>query len=348
MLYKWKEKYFHISRYNFYFGLLTGIVVCLFCMFHVYTKQTELYLVIAAFAAFVIALLCSNVFHFTIQKKIKYSFWLCLLASITTGLGSYLQFNIFFVTIGIVVLMILLALSTLGGTGFFTVLLLSSSLFIIGTGFSADNIMSAFYNALSFFLGSGIIFSLLIGSAFLKRKKLHLKETFKLPHFQPLTSSVIIYAFQLISAVLITYYISQYLNFPDGYWLPMTALLVLKIDQFDSFQRIKHRFLGTVLGSLVSIPISFISDKYVLSLFMIPILLFVVLGASKHYGSFTLFLTAMISIIMNIASNKGIFILFYRNLDTCFAVLCVAIILLLTKFIRFLIMARKSKRVKKL
>ena len=198
--------------------------------------------------------------------------------------------------------------------------------------------MSAFYNALSFFLGSGIIFSLLIGSAFLKRKKLHLKETFKLPHFQPMTSSVIIYAFQLISAVLITYYISQYLNFPDGYWLPMTALLVLKIDQFDSFQRIKHRFLGTVLGSLVSIPISFITDKYILSLFMIPILLFVVLGASKHYGSF----------IMNIASNKGIFILFYRNLDTCFAVLCVAIILLLTKFIRFLIMARKSKRVKKL
>ncbi len=348
MIYKWKEKYFHISRYNFYFGLLTGVVVCLFCMFHVYTKQSELYLVIAAFASFVIALLCSNVFHFTIQKKIKYSFWLCLLATMTTGLGSYLQSDILYVSIGIIILMILLALSTLGGTGFFTVLLLSSSLFIIGTGFSANNAMSAFYNALSFFLGSGLIFSLLIGSAFLKQKSLHLKETFKLPHFQPMTFSVIIYAFQLIVAVLLTYYISQYLKFPDGYWLPMTALLVLKMDHFDSFQRMKHRFLGTVLGSLVSIPISFITDKYILSLFMIPILLFVVLGASKHYGSFTLFLTAMISIIMNIASDKGIYILFYRNLDTFFAVLCVAFILLLTKFIKFIVMAKKIKKAKKL
>jgi hypothetical protein len=343
MIINCKEKYFIITRENFYFGLLTGCIVCFLCILYIYTNQSELFIVITAFGSFIIALLYSNIFFYTIQEKIKYSFWLCLLASITTGLGSFLQNNILNFSIVVVILMIFLSFSTLNiGSGLFTVILLASNLFIIGTGFPAKNELYAFYNSISFFLGSGIIYSLLIIFAFLNRKKIKFKEIYKFPDFQPFKFSIIIYAIQLIISVLLTYYIYKYLNIPEGYWMPMTSLLVLRKNHDESIKRMKQRLMGTILGSLFSIPIYFINNKYILSVFLIPILLFVVLSASKHYGAYVLFLTIMIFIILNIASGKGINILYYRNLETFFSILFVTIIIFVTKYIRYIIKCKKS------
>ena len=348
MISRWKEKYFHISRSNFYFGLATGIVACLLCMSHIYTNQTGLHFVVSALGVFMIALLCSNVFHFSIQKKVKYSFWLVFSASIKTGLGSYFHANFLSVFFMVVILMIGLAFSTLGGIGFFTVAMLTSNLFIIGTGFPANTVLESFHYSLSFFVGAGLILSILVATILLKQQKLDVKNMFRLPQFEPYTNSVFIYAFQLMSAVLLAFSIEFYLQTPDGYWLPMTALLILKKDHYDSLKRMKHRFLGTVIGTVVAIPLSFITDKYILSMLMIPLFLGVVLGAAKHYGSFVLFLTAMVSIMMNIASNKGIITLFYRNIDTAFGVLCVGMVLMMTQMFYYLDKRRKVKKSKKL
>jgi Fusaric acid resistance protein-like len=228
--------------------------------------------------------------------------------------------------------MIVLAFSTLGSMGFFVTTLLVANLFIIGNGFPTENTTIAIFNGLSFFVGGSSIYLILVFAAFFKHQKLNFYEIFKLSHFRPFLFSVILYAFQMIATILITYYISYYYKIPDGYWLPMTALLILKIDNIDSLKRMKHRFFRTIFGSLIAIPLCFVHDKYLLSLLMIPILLYIVLSSAKHYGSYVFFLTAMISILINMTSSEGVTAVFYRNLSTFLAVTFVGIILILTKF----------------
>jgi uncharacterized membrane protein YccC len=67
-----------------------------------------------------------------------------------------------------------------------------------------------------------------------------------------LESTACRHALRLTVAVGIATVIYRILNLPRGYWMPMTALLVLKPDFHDTFARGAARIAGTILGGAVA------------------------------------------------------------------------------------------------
>jgi len=64
-----------------------------------------------------------------------------------------------------------------------------------------------------------------------------------------LQSTACRHALRLAAAIAITDTIYRVMNLPRGYWMPMTALLVLKPDFHDTFARGVARIAGTILGA---------------------------------------------------------------------------------------------------
>jgi uncharacterized membrane protein YccC len=67
---------------------------------------------------------------------------------------------------------------------------------------------------------------------------------------QKLLNSAIPYSLRLAATVGISTEIYRRLNYPSGYWIPMTALLVLKPDLTDTVSRVIARMVGTMCGAI--------------------------------------------------------------------------------------------------
>jgi Fusaric acid resistance protein-like len=65
-----------------------------------------------------------------------------------------------------------------------------------------------------------------------------------------LVNSAIPYALRLTATIAISTEIYRRLHYPSGYWIPMTALLVLKPDLSDTVSRVIARMLGTMCGAI--------------------------------------------------------------------------------------------------
>lgn len=65
-----------------------------------------------------------------------------------------------------------------------------------------------------------------------------------------LLNSAIPYSLRLAATIGISTEIYRRLNYPSGYWIPMTALLVLKPSLTDTVSRAVARMLGTMCGAI--------------------------------------------------------------------------------------------------
>jgi hypothetical protein len=60
------------------------------------------------------------------------------------------------------------------------------------------------------------------------------------------------FSIRLAATIAIATEIYRRLHYPSGYWIPMTALLVLKPDLTDTVSRVIARMLGTMCGAIAS------------------------------------------------------------------------------------------------
>lgn len=60
------------------------------------------------------------------------------------------------------------------------------------------------------------------------------------------------YSLRLAATLGLTTEIYRRLNFPSGYWIPMTALLVLKPGFVDTANRATARLIGTLAGAIIA------------------------------------------------------------------------------------------------
>jgi uncharacterized membrane protein YccC len=67
---------------------------------------------------------------------------------------------------------------------------------------------------------------------------------------QKFTGSPIPYSLRLAATLGIATEIYRRFQYPSGYWIPMTALLVLKPDLTDTVSRVIARMLGTMCGAI--------------------------------------------------------------------------------------------------
>jgi uncharacterized membrane protein YccC len=198
-------------------------------------------------------------------------------------------------------------------------------MFIVGTGFDI-NIGTSFWYSVSYILGGSTL--AIITNLYLKFAKpdvqYHPLIKHKLLKFEKLEIN---FSIRISIAVIGCYIVSRLWDLQPVYWLPTVALFIQKVDHNLSFQRIKHRLLGTLIGYAISVVIILlVHNKFILSLVVLPIMFFMIICFAKHYGAYIVFLTALTVISYTLFDPKVVSIANIRLLDTTLGVFIVLII----------------------
>jgi uncharacterized membrane protein YccC len=132
-------------------------------------------------------------------------------------------------------------------------------------------------------------------------------ETAKSVRQRKMLNSALSYSLRLAITLGVTTEIYRQLHFASGYWIPMTALLVLKPGVTDTVNRAIARVFGTLAGAiLVSFCIAHLNPSpLVLAAFT---LLFAWLSygtLNVNYALFSVFITGYIVFLLSLADVPG-------------------------------------------
>jgi uncharacterized membrane protein YccC len=107
-------------------------------------------------------------------------------------------------------------------------------------------------------------------------------------------------------------------NVPSGYWIPMTALLVLKPAFNETVKRTLARIGGTLAGAVItSYLVAHLQPTPVMLAVLVVIFAFLAYATlNVNYALFTLFLTAYIVFLLSLANLPGMLIAHRRALAT--------------------------------
>ena len=284
----------------------------------------------AAIAVFIVGLVETIGIKCSTSRRISFGLLMSVSSGVALILGSMASQNIWLMSIGILLFMLLVALTSSAKSLPANTILFTASMFIIGSN-SPTTFEGSIGYGIAFILGglvmtlSGYIHSLYYATNFDNTGAEESKTLFNFnkTHWN--------FAIRLSIAVLGGYLLAILLHFSQAYCVPMTTLIVLKIDNDFAWERMKYRFAGTLLGSILAlILIYFIHDKLLLTLLLLPINFLIATSLAKHYGAYAFFLTAMITISLNIIDPQGILITEARGLNTLVGVSIAAIVVLIT------------------
>jgi Fusaric acid resistance protein-like len=130
--------------------------------------------------------------------------------------------------------------------------------------------------------------------------------------------SAVPYAIRLAVTVGVSTEIYRHFAFANGYWIPMTALLVLRPGLSDTANRAIARTVGTLAGAvLASFALAHLAPPP--PILAVLALLFAWLAYSLNnvnYGLFTLCLTAYIVCLLALSSLPGNVVAYHRAIST--------------------------------
>ncbi len=331
MYIKLKQKYLETTNHEAVtLAVQTGVLSCIFSLLHALLKPESLFFIVALIGVLVMGLLQTIALRGPINRRLRYTFGASLIIGITTGIGSYCGTSFFITSLGLLILIPLVAYSSSSDHLIASTILFSADLFIVGSGMPASGGI-AFSYALAFMFG-GLATWLL---AYIWNR-LHPSRDKYAVGFKKLSFSRIFanyhkqhrFALVLTFAVIIGNAISYLFHLPQGYWVPMTAMLILKSDFDFAKKRINHRLYGTLLGSILAfIIIMLVSSKIYLALLMLPLMFLMVIALAKHYGAYTFFLTIAVTVMMNLIEPEGYLITKHRIIDTVLGVLAVFLVI---------------------
>jgi len=330
-----KQKYFETRhQQTIILGLQSGLIVSLLGLIHSVFHLQNLNILMALIGALVIGLLQTIALRGSLNRRLRYTFASSIIVGIAFFLGSYLGHSYWLTSLGLIILIPLVALSSGSDHMLASIFLFSADLFIVGSGMPG-NLSEAIWYGVFFAIG-GLLTWL---SVYLWYRKFPLtNDTVAIPgalSFERLFGGYqkhVRFALLLTLAVLIGNTISYLFKLPQGYWVPMTAMLLLKSDLDLSRKKIGHRLYGTLLGSVLAfVVIMLVSSKIVLSLLMFPLMFLMVIALAKHYGAYTFFLTIAVTVMMNLIEPDGYLITEHRVVDTVLGVAAVVIIIWIMK-----------------
>jgi uncharacterized membrane protein YccC len=125
------------------------------------------------------------------------------------------------------------------------------------------------------------------------------------------------HAIRLGVAAAIATTISEAFRLPRGYWAVVTVLVVLKPNFGGTMERVIQRIVGTIVGGIIAMLISvFVRDETVLFL-CVALLAFTSFSIrSFGYGFFTLVLTPLFMVLLDLANPGDWKVSLFRILDT--------------------------------
>ncbi len=307
-------------------GLLSGLVA----LTYVWLRPPTVDLIVMLLGIFIGALTHTTGLPGNPVRSLKFGALVAVTAAITTALGSACGFSLVATSIGLVLLIPIIGFSCGSDPLLATCVLFTVDMFIIGSGVAAAWPQALMYGV--YFCAGGLLLSLVIWIASPRHS---LQSQTALPSAQMRLNTIFDnnseyrhFAFLLTIAVLIGNFISYHYQLPQGYWIPMTAMLILKSDLLASKKRISHRLYGTLAGSVLAlVVIVFVTNQVLLSLLFIPVVALIVIAVASHYGAYTFFLTIMITIMLNLIHPDGYVITEHRVLDTLIGIIAVIVTL---------------------
>ena len=137
-------------------------------------------------------------------------------------------------------------------------------------------------------------------------RRTYLTAVLSLRHRQ-MRGSVLPYACRLAVVLAISTEIYRQLHFQSGYWIPMTALLVLRPGIADTASRAIARTVGTLAGAvLASVFLVYVHPNPVgLAILVVVFTWFSYSVSNVNYGLFSLFLTSYIVFLLSLNHIPG-------------------------------------------
>jgi Fusaric acid resistance protein-like len=130
--------------------------------------------------------------------------------------------------------------------------------------------------------------------------------------------SAVPYALRLAITLGVSTEIYRHFGFANGYWIPMTALLVLRPGLTDTANRAIARTIGTLAGAmLASFSLAHLAPEPPTLAVLILFFAWLTYSLSNvNYGLFTLCLTAYIVSLLALASLPGNVVAYHRAIST--------------------------------
>lgn len=285
------RRYLNLNTEAIALGLRAGILSLIFSLIYVLYFHENINFILAVIGVFIAALIETTALKSSTIEQIKHGLIISCAGCITMMLGSITAANPLLLSLGMLMFMIPVGLSSSSNPLPATTVLFTCNLFIIGSGLPAP-IPQAIVYAGYFCMGglSLVISSLLQYMCFKNKYDLKLYQILPKCQIFTLNKTNLQFALKLSIAVFAANAIAGYLKFPQQYCAPMTALLILKSDHDSSWERLSHRLFGTLIGSILAIIlILLIHDKLFLAILMLPIMFFIVVSMAKHYGAYVFF-----------------------------------------------------------
>src|SRR6202453_2038856 len=130
--------------------------------------------------------------------------------------------------------------------------------------------------------------------------------------------SAVPYAIRLALTLMVSTEIYRHFGFANGYWIPMTALLVLRPGLSDTASRAIARTIGTLAGGmLASFSLAHLTPAQPTLAFLALFLAWFSYSLNNvNYGLFTLCLTAYIVCLLALNSLPGKDVAYHRAVST--------------------------------
>lgn len=102
-------------------------------------------------------------------------------------------------------------------------------------------------------------------------------------------------------------------HIPAGCWIPLTIVLVLKVEYSGTGSRVGQRVLGTLLGGLCATGfIGTIQNEYLLIALLLLLGIFAFLHMNDTTGIFFVFMTLFVVVMMNLIGHGNWMVSLYR------------------------------------
>jgi len=319
-------------------GLQTGLLALCFILYHLFFSAKNIYLNSSVLGILLTSIMMSATYHghHSIERNI-YGLFTALFSGLSYAFGAYTGFSLFQTSLVIFFFFPWVGLIDTRNTLFFWMLFYICDAYIIGFGVSHEHIaLHAVISYALYYMWGGSLFIL---SGFIRIY--FLKLVFKLRETQPYTQNIplfcwenyrVIFALGMTTSVLFANYLSHLSTSRLGFWLTMSTFILFKYDHSVSLLRSWNRIIGTFLGCILTFIIFyFFGGKLFLIFFIFPFLYLTVIANSKHYASYTFFLTVTVILVTGMNDQYELNLISIRLLDTLIAVFSVSFVLLILK-----------------
>lgn len=314
-------------------AIQAAILATIYSLAYVFYLPNDVSAIWAMIGVFVNALIQTVAINGSHRNRFYGGIIIAISAGITTFLGALCADSFTFTSIFLLLLVPLVGLSSSAAPLSAAIVLFTVDLFIVGSSVPAHFITALSYGVAFTFGGLSLcivawVSARVLGQQEIIQKKYKFIWQVVLAKYKLNISFSILLTFVVFMANVISYK----LKMPQGFWIPMTALLILKSDYDFTRSRMSHRLFGTMLGSAIAIIVAIVFlSKLALALLMFPLLFFIVVSMAKHYGAYTLVLTIMVTVMVNLIVAQGYLIAEHRLIDTLLGVVIVMVSLWLVQ-----------------